>query len=74
VSLPAPLDPRRKAFAEALGRFIAEVVWGEISGADSQNTNEGANLAPKTPRPAGPAGRSGAMVEVENENMSHALG
>ena len=33
MTSPAPLAPRRKAFAEALGHLLAEVVWGEVVGA-----------------------------------------
>ena len=57
-----PLDPRRRAFAEALGHLLAEVVWCEICGETSE-----------TPRPARPANLSGAVVEAENgEDQPHA--
>jgi hypothetical protein len=47
VSPPAPLDSRRRAFAEALGRLVAEVVWRDVVGVDPQNVNKRGELAPK---------------------------
>jgi len=46
---PTPLDRRLGAFAEALGHAVAESVWREIRGAESQKTDapEWKSEAPK---------------------------
>jgi hypothetical protein len=41
VSPPAPLDPRRKAFADALGHLVAELVWREVVGAKEEPNTAG---------------------------------
>jgi hypothetical protein len=47
VSPPAPLDPQRRAFADAIGHLVAALVWREVVGADLQETNEQGELAPE---------------------------
>jgi hypothetical protein len=62
VSSPAPLDARRRAFADALGRLLAEVVWREIT-----------DQTPETPRPARPENhRRDVAIEVESASEAYA--
>ena len=53
----ALIDPRRRAFAVALGHAIAEAVWREIVEEESQNTDA-------------PESNSEASLEKEN-NATH---
>jgi hypothetical protein len=69
VTPPAPLDPRRKAFAQGLGHLLGELVWREIVGADSQNRNEGGDLAPKDDDARRLAGCEADAVEVDHASM-----
>jgi hypothetical protein len=58
VTHSTPKDPRRRAFAEALGHAIAEAVWRDITGAE---------VSPKNtdPRQTGQAER-GSVKERED--------
>ena len=70
MSPPAPLDPQQKAFADALGHLVAEIVWREVVGADPQNTNERGDLAPQNDdaRPRG-NGKSGLRRSKMNAGI-----
>ena len=48
-----PIDPLRKAFAEALGRAVAESVWREITGAQNSPKNTTARRTGKSKRARG---------------------
>ena len=53
----APVDPRWRAFAEALGHALAEAVWREITDAEPQKIDA-------------PEWNSEASVEIKN-NATH---
>jgi hypothetical protein len=62
-----PLDPRRRAFADALGHLLAELAWREVVGADSQNTNEWGDLALKNDETR-PRGNGKGRLRQERTN------
>ena len=51
-----PLDPRRRAFAEALGHALTESVWREIVEAEPQKTD---------------APESNSEAPMEKKNATH---
>lgn len=64
-----PLDSHRRAFAEALGHLVAELVWREVVRAEPQNEDEGAELAPRNDRARRLAGCDADAVEVNHAKI-----
>ena len=70
MSPSLPLDSQRRAFADALGHLVAELVWRDVLGADPENTN-GGDQAPRDDDARQLAGDDADAVEVDDASMCH---
>lgn len=69
VTTRQPLDPRREAFAKAVGHLLAEAVWTEIVEAAPQDINQGGDAAPPNDDARRAGRRRASAVEVDRERL-----
>jgi len=71
VRRPPPLDPRRRALAEALGHLLGDLVWQEVARAGPQDEDGGTDVDPRKDGARRLAGSIADAVEVEDASMHH---
>ena len=69
---PPPLDPRRRALAEALGHLLGDLVWQEVVRAGPQDEDGGTDVDPRKDGARRLAGCDADAVEVNRAKIRRA--